>query len=64
VGRTDWVEGGNSAHAPLHLVTDGRSTYALDWQLRELGGIVRKAPSKDGSYRVLDPPPFLADLMR
>ena len=58
------VEGGNPADAPLHMVKDGISTYALDWQLRELGGVVRKSAPKDGSYRVLDLPPFLAGLMQ
>jgi hypothetical protein len=33
-------------------------------QLREIGGKVEKAPPKDGSYRILDIPPFLADLLR
>jgi integrase len=56
----DW----NPADAPLHLVKDGISTYAVDWQLRELGGTVRKSAPKDGSYRVLDLPPFLAGLMQ
>ena len=36
----------------------------MDWQLRELGGVVCKSAPKDGSFRVLDLPPFLADLMR
>ena len=36
----------------------------MDWQLRELGGAVCKSAPKDGSFRVLDLPPFLADLMR
>ncbi len=58
------VEGWDSEDSPLHLADSGISTYAVDWQLRELGGVVRKAPLKDGSYRVLDLPPFLADLMR
>jgi integrase len=58
------VEGGNPADAPVRLTDDGISTYALDWQLRELGGVVRKSPPKDGSYRVLDLPPFLAGLTR
>lgn len=58
------VEGWEGADSPLQLSQDGISTYAVDWQLRELGGIVRKAPPKDGSYRVLDLPPFLADLAR
>jgi integrase len=40
------------------------ATYALDWQLLDVGGAVSKAPPKDGSYRVLDIPPFLADLPR
>ena len=40
------------------------STYALDWQLREFGGVVRKSAPKEGSYRVLDLPPFLTGLMR
>jgi len=58
------VEGRDSEDSPLQLADSGISTYAVDWQLRELGGVVRKAPPKDGSYRVLDLPPFLADLMR
>ena len=63
-GELTAVEGGNPADAPLHIVKAGKSTYALDWQLRELGGEVRKAPPKDGSYRVLDLPPFLASLTK
>jgi len=58
------VEGWDGEDSPLQLADSGISTYAVDWQLRELGGVVRKAPPKDGSYRVLDLPPFLADLMR
>jgi len=58
------VEGGNPANAPLQLAQDGISTYALDWQLRELGGVVRKSAPKEGSYRVLDLPPFLTGLMQ
>jgi integrase len=58
------VEGGHPASAPLNIVKDSISTYALDWQLRELGGEVCKAPPKDGSYRVLDLPPFLANLTK
>ena len=58
------VEGWDGDDSPLQLSKDGISTYAVDWQLRELGGVVRKAPPKDGSYRVLDLPPFLADLAR
>jgi integrase len=58
------VESGNPANGPLRLTDDGISTYDLDWQLRELGGTVRKSPPKEGSYRVLDLPPFLTDLMQ
>ena len=36
----------------------------MNWQLRELGGVVCKTPAKDGPYRVLDMPPFLAGLLR
>jgi integrase len=50
--------------SPLQLRDNGISTYAVDWQLREIGGVVAKSPPKDGSYRVLDLPPFLADLLR
>lgn len=58
------VEGWEGDDSPVQLASSGISTYALDWQLRELGGRVCKAPPKDGSYRVLDLPPFLADLLR
>ena len=58
------VEGWDGKDSPLQLSEQGISTYAVDWQLRELGGVVRKASPKDGSYRVLDLPPFLAELMR
>jgi integrase len=58
------VEGWEGKHSPLQISEDGFSTYAVDWQLRELGGVVRKSPPKDGSYRVLDLPPFLAELMQ
>ena len=58
------VEGWDGKDSPLQLAGPGIPTYAVDWQLRELGGVVRKAPPKDGSYRVLDLPPFLADLMQ
>ncbi len=34
----------------------------MEWQLREIGGAVSKSAPKDGSYRVLDLPPFLADV--
>jgi integrase len=58
------VEGWDGKDSPLQVSERGISTYAVDWQLRELGGVVRKASPKDGSYRVLDLPPFLAELMR
>ena len=58
------VEGWDGKDSPLQIPERGIATYALDWQLRELGGVVRKSPPKDGSYRILDLPPFLADLMR
>lgn len=50
--------------SPLQLRDDGISTYAIDWQLREIGGVVWKSALKEGSYRVLDLPPFLAELLR
>jgi integrase len=58
------VEGWDGKESPLQLPTTGIATYALDWQLLEIGGKVEKAPPKDGSYRTLDIPPFLADLLR
>ena len=58
------VEGWEGKDSPLQISDNGISTYAVDWQLRELGGVVRKSPPKDGSYRVLDLPPFLAELMQ
>jgi integrase len=58
------VEGWDGDDSPLQLVSSGISTYAVDWQLREIGGAVRKAPPKDGSYRVLDLPPFLGGLLQ
>jgi integrase len=58
------VEGWAGKDSPLQLAEDGISTYAVDWQLREIEGVVRKSPPKDGSYRVLDLPPFLTDLLR
>jgi integrase len=58
------VEGWEGKDSPLQLPKTGIATYALDWQLRELGGVVRKSAPKDGSYRVLDLPPFLADLLQ
>jgi hypothetical protein len=50
------VEGWNSKESPLQLPSSGIATYALDWQLRELGGKVEKAAPKDGSFRTLDIP--------
>src|SRR6266851_5327430 len=64
MGRTPGGRGLGRRGLPLQIAKDGISTYAVDWQLRELGGVVRKAPPKDGSYRVLDLPPFLASLMQ
>ena len=58
------VEGWNAKESPLQLPAKGIATYTLDWQLREIGGKVEKSPPKDGSYRTLDIPPFLADLLR
>jgi integrase len=58
------VEGWNGKESPLQLPAKGIATYTLDWQLREIGGKVEKSPPKDGSYRTLDIPPFLADLLR
>ena len=58
------VEGWAGKDSPLQTPKTGIATYAVDWQLRELGGVVRKSAPKDGSFRVLDLPPFLAELMR
>jgi integrase len=58
------VEGWDGKDSPLQLPAKDIATYQLDWQLRELGGVVTKAPPKDGPYRTLDLPPFLAALMR
>ena len=58
------VEGWAGDDSPLQVPGTGAGTYAVDWQLRELGGVVCKAAPKDGSFRVLDLPPFLAGLMR
>jgi len=58
------VEGWDGKDSPVQLPAKGIATYNLDWQLREIGGVVRKAPPKDGSYRTLDLPPFLADLVK
>ncbi len=58
------VEGWKGHDSPLQINQGTISTYAVDWQLREIGGVVGKAPPKDGSYRVLDLPPFLTDLMQ
>ena len=57
------VEGWTGNDSPLQIPQAGIATYAVDWQLRELGGAVRKSAPKDGSFRVLDLPPFLAGLM-
>lgn len=58
------VEGSDSKDSPLQLTGPGIATYAVDWQLREMGGVVCKSAPKDGSYRVLDLPPFLVGLMQ
>ena len=58
------VEGSDRTDSPLQLPDKAIATYALDWQLLDLGGALQKAPPKDGSVRTLDLPPFLADLMR
>jgi integrase len=58
------VEGWDGEDSPLQLPQADIATYAVDWQLREIGGAVCKSPPKDGSYRILDLPPFLAELMR
>jgi hypothetical protein len=58
------VEGSEDKDSPLQLPDSGNGTYALDWQLLDVGGKVSKAPPKDGSYRVLDIPPFLVALGR
>src|ERR1017187_8333870 len=58
------VEGWEGEDSPLQLAEHGISTYAIDWQLREIEGVVCKSAPKDGSYRVLDLPPFLAGLLR
>jgi hypothetical protein len=57
------VEGWHGKDSPLQLPKEGIATYQLDWQLLELGGVVTKAPPKDGSFRPLDLPSFLAKLM-
>jgi integrase len=58
------VEGWTGKDSPLQFPKTDIATYAVDWQLRELGGAVCKSAPKDGSFRVLDLPPFLAGLMR
>jgi integrase len=40
-----------------------RAAIHLDWQLSELNGRFEKMPPKDDSYRVIDLPPFLSDLL-
>jgi integrase len=62
-GELTAVEGWRRKDSPFQTPETGIATYALDWQLRELGGAVCKSAPKDGSFRVLDLPPFLADLM-
>jgi integrase len=57
------VEGWPGKDSPLQFPKSGIPTYAVDWQLLELGGAVCKSAPKDGSFRVLDLPPFLAGLM-
>lgn len=52
------VEGWHGKDSPIQLPDSGIATYVLDWQLREIGGAVRKSPPKDGSYRTLDLPRF------
>jgi integrase len=42
----------------------GIPCYHLDWQLREIGGKVTKAPPKDNSNRTIDLPPFLTALAK
>ena len=54
------VEGWPGKDSPLQFPKSGIPTYAVDWQLLELGGAVWKSAPKDGSFRVLDLPPFLA----
>ena len=63
-GELEAFEASEDEDSPLQLRDDGISTYAIDWQLREIGGVVAKAAPKDGSFRELDLPPFLADLLR
>jgi hypothetical protein len=58
------VEGWDGKDSPLQLPETGIATYALDWQLLDLGGVLEKALPKDGSVRRLDQPPFLAALLR
>lgn len=58
------VEGRKGKESPLPFPKTDITTYAADWRLRELGGAVCKSAPKDGSFRVLDLPPFLADPMR
>jgi hypothetical protein len=36
------VEGSERKDSPLQVPDDGRATYALDWQLLELGGKATK----------------------
>ena len=39
-GELTAVEGWPGKDSPLHIPETGIATYALDWQLRELGGVV------------------------
>ena len=64
LGRTDGSRGMAGQGLPAPVPRTGIPTYAVDWQLLELGGAVCKSAPKDGSFRVLDLPPFLAGLMR
>ncbi len=42
------VEGSEDEDSPLQLPDSGNGTYALDWQLLEIGGEVSKAPPRTG----------------
>ena len=48
----------------LTLPDVGLASYRLDWQLREIGGKIEKAPPKDESYRDIDLPPFLVSMAK
>jgi hypothetical protein len=51
------VEGWAGDDSPLQIPGAGTGTYAVDWQLRELGGVVGKAAPKDGSFPGAGPAP-------